>query len=109
MTISRKKFELSTKAQAILCANRWKGNVRELENSIERAVLLSKNTCIDVKDLPEEIRKSVSQKDKMVTLEQLEKDHIQSVLQNATDLREAANILGINPSTLWRKRKRYKI
>jgi NtrC-family two-component system response regulator AlgB len=104
----KKEFEISARAQAVLCSNLWRGNVRELENAIERAVLLSKDTTIDLNDLPEEITQS-STTDGMKTLEQLEKEHIQYVLQNATDLQEAAKILGVNPSTLWRKRKRYNL
>jgi NtrC-family two-component system response regulator AlgB len=103
-----KEFEITARAQAVLCSNLWRGNVRELENAIERAVLLSKDTKIDLKDLPEEITQS-SSRDGMKTLEQMEKEHIQYVLQNATDLQEAAKILGVNPSTLWRKRKRYNL
>jgi NtrC-family two-component system response regulator AlgB len=76
---------------------------------MERAVLLSKNTTIDVKDLPEEIYRPSVSEGEILTLEQLEKKHIQNVLQNATDLQEAAKTLGINPSTLWRKRKRYNL
>jgi NtrC-family two-component system response regulator AlgB len=104
-----KDFTITTKAQAILISNQWNGNVRELENAMERAVLLSKNTTIDVKDLPEEIYRPSVSEGEILTLEQLEKKHIQNVLQNATDLQEAAKTLGINPSTLWRKRKRYNL
>ena len=103
-----KEFEITARAQTLLSSNLWKGNVRELENAIERAVLLSKDTTIDLNDLPEEITHS-STVNEMKTLEQLEKEHIQYVLQNATDLQEAAKILGINPSTLWRKRKHYNL
>jgi NtrC-family two-component system response regulator AlgB len=103
-----KEFEISTRAQAVLCSHVWRGNVRELENAIERAVLLSKDTTIDLNDLPEEITQSTITDD-MKTLEQLEKEYIQYVLQNAIDLQEAAKILGINPSTLWRKRKHYNL
>lgn len=104
-----KNFEITSKAQAILHANRWNGNVRELENTLERAVLLSKNTRIDVKDLPEEIYQSTLSEVDIKTLEQIEKEHIRNVLQNATDLQKAAKILGIDASTLWRKRKRYNL
>jgi NtrC-family two-component system response regulator AlgB len=104
-----KDFTITTQAQAILCSNHWNGNVRELENSLERAVLLSKDTSIDVNDLPEEIYRSPTSSAEMMTLEHLEKEHIHNVLQIATDLQDAAKILGINPSTLWRKRKRYNL
>lgn len=104
-----KNFEITSKAQAILRANHWNGNVRELENTLERAVLLSKNTRIDVKDLPEEMYQSTLSEVDMKTLEQIEKEHIRNVLQNATDLQKAAKILDIDASTLWRKRKRYNL
>jgi NtrC-family two-component system response regulator AlgB len=42
-----------------------------------------------------------------VSLEELEKQHIRHILTTATTLEEAASILGINLSTLWRKRRRY--
>ena len=83
----------------------WK--CAELENTIERLVLLAKNNCIDLDDLPEEIKTSVQKYENPLSLEEIEKLHIKKVLQISGDYAEAANILGIDPATLWRKRKKY--
>ena len=88
---------------------RWSGNVRELENTMERAVLLAKDDIIKLNDLPEEIRSAQVTSDELQSLEEIEKLHIKKVLQIAGDLNQAAQILGIDPATLWRKRKRYNL
>ncbi len=102
-----KTATISIEASKILRLNRWSGNVRELENIIERAVLLSRNEIIDVIDLPEEIRISYKEENLKLSLEEIEKLHIKKILQITKDLAEASEILGIDPATLWRKRKKY--
>ncbi len=88
---------------------RWSGNVRELENVMQRAMLLAKDGIIELNDLPEEIRSIQTDSAELQTLEEIEKLHIKKVLQIADDLNQAAQILGIDPATLWRKRKRYNL
>jgi NtrC-family two-component system response regulator AlgB len=90
-----------------LRAYRWNGNVRELEHVLERAVLLAHEGAIDLHHLPAEIRGAVEQPSASLSLEEMEKAHIMRVLQVARDYDEAARILGIDPATLWRKRKKY--
>ncbi len=102
-----KTASISIEALKILRLNRWSGNVRELENIIERAVLLSKTETIDVKDLPEELKTSFEKENLKLSLEEVEKKHINQILQLSKDLAEASEILGIDPATLWRKRKKY--
>jgi NtrC-family two-component system response regulator AlgB len=98
---------LSTDAMKALRSYRWSGNVRELEHVIERAVLLAQNGTIDPSHLPEEVRTAAEQPGDARSLEEMEKLHIKRVLQQAKDLDEAARVLGIDPATLWRKRKKF--
>ena len=58
-------------------------------------------------ELPEEFSVNMKNLKPLLSLEEMEKEHIKKVLQVAKDLEEASNLLGIDPATLWRKRKRY--
>jgi two-component system, NtrC family, response regulator AlgB len=105
---------LDPAARAAMAAYRWPGNIRELVNVLERAVVLARGGVIRVEDLPDQLLApsqppGVAPKDKGSSLEELERRHIQQVLAEAATLEEAAARLGINPTTLWRKRKRYSI
>jgi NtrC-family two-component system response regulator AlgB len=92
---------------AALQAYPWKGNVRELENVMERAVILSRGETIQLFHLPEEFQILMRPANGAMSLEDIEQQHIIKVLRIAKDLDEAASILGIDPATLWRKRKKY--
>lgn len=85
----------------------WPGNVRELENVMERAVLLAKDGVIQPEHLPEEMVLLTMSPQRLPTLEEVEKEYIRRVLQKAKDFEEAARILGIDRTTLWRKREKY--
>ncbi|MGK5086239.1 sigma-54 dependent transcriptional regulator [Bdellovibrionota bacterium FG-2] len=108
----------------------WPGNIRELKNALERAAILCSGEEVTLEDLPDrvlEMRPNSVNGGPLSTegansslgaegaapasgegsLEDLEKKHIVQVLQTASTLEEAAGILGINLSTLWRKRRRY--
>ncbi len=74
---------------------------------IERAVLLAQNHLVTLDHLPEEVRSTLEKPQSALSLEEMEKLHIKRVLQHARDYDEAAQILGIDPATLWRKRKKY--
>ncbi|NUO82418.1 sigma-54-dependent Fis family transcriptional regulator [candidate division KSB1 bacterium] len=100
-------LEVSAEALKVLRGYRWSGNVRELENVMQRAVLVARNGVIERTHLPEEFLAAALRADHMLTLEELEKLHITRVLQQAQDYQKAAEILGIDPATLWRKRKKY--
>jgi len=100
-------IEIAPEALKALRAYRWSGNVRELENVMERAALLAKNGVIELALLPEEVRSAVEKPWHVFSLEEVEKLHIKRVLQHAKDYDEAAQILGIDPATLWRKRKKH--
>jgi NtrC-family two-component system response regulator AlgB len=85
----------------------WPGNIRELRNVVERAVILSPGPTIQTTDVTEMIKPdSQIRIGGKVTLDQVETEHIQKVIANTTSLDEAAGILGIDPATLYRKRKK---
>ncbi len=97
----------------------WPGNIRELRNAVERAVILAAGPVVVLANLPSQIgnpshaAQDTSAKlqaaDEPLTLEQMEADYIRRVLASAASIGEAAAKLGIDPSTLYRKRKRYGI
>jgi NtrC-family two-component system response regulator AlgB len=102
---------LSVAAERALLAYPWPGNVRELRNAIERAVILWPAQVIDVDALPERIaacRTALPRLGGDHTVDAIEREHIQRVVARAATLEDAAKILGIESSTLWRKRKRYQ-
>jgi two-component system, NtrC family, response regulator AtoC len=99
----------------LLIRNRWAGNVRELENAIERAVLVTKGTEITVADLPEAIREeSAGSTDFVIpphrTLAEIERMAILQTLQRTNwNKQEAAQILGLYRPTLYSKMKKHNI
>ena len=79
---------------------------------MERAVVLMEGRVLDASALPRKVADAPAAGPALgedVTLDDLEKEHIRRVLVRAASLEDAARILGIDPSTLWRKRKRYDI
>ncbi len=106
---------LSETALDALMAYQWPGNVRELENALERAVILSTGDVVTPDALPERVtarRAEPLVSDRIPstpTLEAIERAYIQWVLQNeGGNKSRAADMLGIDPSTLYRKLARYE-
>jgi NtrC-family two-component system response regulator AlgB len=99
--------EIEDDALKALSAYPWKGNVRELENVVERAVILSRGGEVRLQHLPEEFQAFVVSPGHLLSLAEMEHQHIIRVLRIARDLDEASTVLGIDPATLWRKRKKY--
>jgi NtrC-family two-component system response regulator AlgB len=89
----------------------WPGNVRELRNVVERAVILCRAERIGVEFLPPGLQpaESAPKIGDKVSLEKVEEQHIRRVLASAKSLQEAADTLGIDQATLWRRRKKYEI
>jgi NtrC-family two-component system response regulator AlgB len=90
----------------------WPGNVRELVNAVERAVILAPLARLRRRDLPPHIanyRPAAPDEACLTSLAEVEKKHIQQVMLRTPSLEEAARVLGINPTTLWRKRKQYHL
>jgi NtrC-family two-component system response regulator AlgB len=108
-----KKFDnradISKEALESLVLYSWKGNVRELENVIERAALLARGESVQLHHLPEEFQTILPSDKQALSLEEVERQQIIKVLRIAPDLDQAASMLGIDPATLWRKRKKYSL
>jgi len=106
----------SEAASAAIRAYSWPGNLRQLRNAVERAVIMAKGTEIELDDLPAELRgqtvagpggaETPLEIGSMVSLEQLEEAHLRKVLERTPSLAEAARVLGIDQATLYRKRKK---
>ena len=109
----RSKLTLAPGAAAAITKYRWPGNVRELRNSLERAAVLTRGEVILPDDLPDtlfrESTEALAGIPHSASLEEMEREHITRVLAESATLDEAAATLGINATTLWRKRKRYGI
>jgi DNA-binding NtrC family response regulator len=108
---------LSDEAAQKLLHYDWPGNVRQLENSMERAVALTRSGQIEVEDLPERIRcfdgsrAALTEVDSelVLSLDEVEKRHIQRALQAAKGNKtQTAKALGVDRRTLYRKLERFE-
>jgi two-component system, NtrC family, response regulator AlgB len=108
----RPGVSLEPAALAALRAYPWPGNVRELVNALERALVLTPGSSIRATELPDHVLAPVVlpiaiEGEGPVSLDELERRHVQAVLSQSATLEEAAARLGINVTTLWRKRRRW--
>jgi NtrC-family two-component system response regulator AlgB len=88
----------------------WPGNIRELRNVVERAVILCSSPTIGVELLPDAMASVLQTQTRIgdrVKLETIEELHIRRVLASVSSVQEAAEVLGIDKATLWRKRKQF--
>ena len=98
----------SSEANDFLLKYEWPGNVRELENAIERAVILAKNSYIEVADLPQESLALARSAPLVKSLAEVGKNHILNILsETGGNYTKAATILGISRVTLHNKIKAY--
>jgi DNA-binding NtrC family response regulator len=112
---------ISDEAMNLLKAYQWPGNVRQLENALERTLMLTRGDAIEIDDLPDEILKikhvnsskpftGAVNMESSPNLETIEKSYIYYTLhKTGWNKSEAAKILGIDLSTLYRKMDRYDI
>ena len=89
----------------------WPGNVRELSNVIERAVILCRVDRVGIDCLPSSLAPEgfTPNIGDPVSLEKIEEQHIRRILASTKSLQEAAEILGMDKATLWRRRKKYGV
>jgi NtrC-family two-component system response regulator AlgB len=103
--------ELSPSALGALLSYAWPGNIRELRNVMERAMILWPSQVIEPEAFPEYLASQVAAMPSLggnYPLELIEREHILRVMARTATLEEAAQILDIDSSTLWRKRKKYE-
>jgi NtrC-family two-component system response regulator AlgB len=123
----RRDLSFSARCQYVLSTYSWPGNLRELRNAVERATILAPAAVIEAEDLgllfettaaaaesgspgPNDLGRrqtAIPVLGADVSLEQIEREHIARVVARAPSLEAAARILGIDATTLQRKRKRY--
>ena len=103
----------SPEAEQALWQYAWPGNVRELRNVVEHAVIVAGGDRIEPDDLPDKLSQTLSgragssiQVGMKIPLAELEHEHIRRILAQSPTMEEAARILGIGRSTLYKKTKR---
>ena len=103
----------SPEAEQVMEPYSWPGNLRELRNVIEHAVILTNHDLIQLADLPDKLSQGVAglngagaQVGMRISLEQLENEHIRRILAQSSTMEEAAQVLGVDPATLYRRRKK---
>jgi two-component system, NtrC family, response regulator AlgB len=108
----RQPPQLSKAGEDALLAYAWPGNIRELRNAIERAVILWPAQVIEPEAFPPQISAQAASRGPQLggefSLEEIEREHIGQVVAKTPTLEDAAAILKIDASTLWRKRKKYE-
>jgi len=115
--MKRKITGFSPDAQRCLLAYPWPGNLRELRNCVERAVILAPGPGIHPGDLPINVQGATAAlaalavsgaplAGSMITLEELEREHIRRIVEATPTIQEAARVLGIDAATIYRKRRK---
>ncbi len=104
--------EITPPVLAILRRYEWPGNVRELENLVARLVYLSGGRSVELRDLPSDQFSAFDLSSEAISsqshsLKDVEREHIRAVLARTESYDDAARVLGIDPATLWRKRKKF--
>ena len=104
--------EISPGALDVLKAYHWPGNIREVKNVLEHAIIMADGDVILEADLPAFLRSSPKSNGAAtdfgeLSLADLERHHIQRLLEKKSDLGTVAKILGIGRTTLWRKMREY--
>lgn len=117
-SVNHKKISsIDEDAKKRLLEYSWPGNIRELCNTIERAVILGPSNAVNSNFLPlshngnENGTQSINRPNvgDPLSLAEIEKMHIKQVLARSVSIQEAASVLGIDQATLWRKRRNYNI
>ena len=106
-TLGKQIAGVSHEAMQLLIACPWKGNVRELDNALQRAVILGDGPLVTPADLPPDLAPVPDDPNLVdnlnLAIERFERRHLERILRQTADKREAARRLGIGLSSLYRK------
>jgi transcriptional regulator with PAS, ATPase and Fis domain len=106
-TLGKRISAVTHEAMQLLLACRWRGNVRELDNALQRAVILGEGPLITPADLPPDL--ALVEGDPALVddlgeaVKSFEKQHIERILRQTPDKKEAARRLGMGLSSLYRR------
>ncbi|MBN2354480.1 sigma-54-dependent Fis family transcriptional regulator [candidate division KSB1 bacterium] len=103
--------EIAPEAMNLLVQHQWPGNIRELENAIERAMVVGKPPTLKAEDLPFQLTaQSGTDESQPITLEEIEKKHIAQILKKTNwNISRAAELLKIDRVTLYNKIKKFQL
>lgn len=112
--MKRRVTGFSVEAQRCLLSYPWPGNLRELRNCVERAVILAPGPEIQPRDFPINIQgqtgpgvaSGAPAAGSMISLEELEREHIRRIVEATPTIQEAARVLGIDAATIYRRRRK---
>jgi NtrC-family two-component system response regulator AlgB len=102
-------MEFSPTAQQMIMSYGWPGNIRELRNELQRVTVLWPSRTIEPDAFSVRVRGQLNGGPRIGgehSLADIENEHIRQVLAKSDTFEEASRILGIEPSTLWRKRRK---
>ncbi len=106
-TLNKRIAGVSHEAMQVLIACPWKGNVRELDNALQRAVILGDGPLVTPDDLPPDLAPIADDPglidDLTLAVKRFEKRHLERILRQTADKKEASKRLGIGLSSLYRK------
>ena len=107
---STSTVKMSEDFQQSLLKHNWKGNIRELKNTIERTLILNDSTILESHLLPSTFNASSTSTNTNLDMASIEEEHIKKVLQYTSGNKtETARLLGIGLATLYRKMEQYQI
>jgi len=113
LTMAKKMTGVSHEAMQAILAHPWKGNVRELDNALQRAIILGDGPLVMQADLPPDMAPAANDPfgvdDLGLATERFERIHIERMIRLCPDKREAAKRLNIGLSSLYRKIEQYGI
>jgi two-component system, NtrC family, response regulator AtoC len=114
VTLHKTVRKIPDDVMKMLKMHEWKGNVRELENTLMQAIVLSKGDVLEKENIllrqPGTLTSNEANVGSNITMEELEKIHMKSILEKTNwDIKTSCEILGISKATIYRKIESYSL